>query len=133
MDDAVAAKILQKELPPSALVPATKTKPGAVNGRGKQGTSSSAAATQARCIVHLENIVPVEEAGDPQLRREVGEEGERYGPLDDVQVFVDTTTTPQVPVVVVVLTYAEPEAATRAYEAMNGRYFGGRMVTAHLK
>ena len=131
MDDAVATRILQKELPP-ATAAATKTKPGASNGKGKPtGTSSSAAATQGRCIVHLETIVPVEEAGDPQLRREVGEEGERYGPLDDVQVFVDRS--PQVPVVVVVLTYAEPEAATKAYEAMNGRYFGGRMVTAHLK
>lgn len=104
VDEPRAAKILQKSPPPAP----------------------AAAATGSR-VVLLQNMVPPEEAADPQLKREVGEESQRFGALEDIEVYIDRHK-----VVVVVLTYAQAESARQAYEAMNGRYFGGRLITARF-
>ena len=120
VDEPTAVKNFQKSAP---LVSSSPALPSTTSGAA---TSTSATATNS-CVVMLENMVPPEEAADPQLKREVGEEGQRFGPLDDVEVYIDRQR-----VVVVVLTYAQPESARKAYEAMNGRYFGGRLITARL-
>ena len=78
--------------------------------------------------VILENLVTMDESSDPTLKTEIAQEAEKYGRLDYIEIVID-----QKKEVKIILTYFLCEDAERSYNAMNGRFFGGRTVTAILR
>jgi hypothetical protein len=120
VDEATAHRIAPKDAAPDAA--------GASSSSSSSSSSAANGGMEGKSrVVFLENVVSVEEAADPQLRREMGEEAEKYGPLEDVAIYIDPRR-----IVVVVLTYVLPDGASAAYRAMNGRFFGGRKIAARL-
>ena len=120
VDEATAHRIVPKDAAPDAA--------GASSSSSSSSSSAANGGMEGKSrVVFLENVVSVEEAADPQLRREMGEEAEKYGPLEDVAIYIDPRR-----IVVVVLTYVLPDGASAAYRAMNGRFFGGRKIAARL-
>ncbi len=83
--------------------------------------------SQFRRVV-LEDMVSYEDAQDPDLKDEVGEEACNYGTLLKVEIDVDEPTQ----AVTVTLLYAEPAMAAKCLKAMNGRAFGGKKIKAVL-
>ena len=80
------------------------------------------------CIVILENLVGYEEASDPSLKSEIASEAEKYGRLNDIEIVIDSKKQ-----VKIILIYFSAEDALKSFNAMNGRFFGGRTVSAILK
>mmetsp|Transcript_12071 Transcript_12071/g.11712 ORF Transcript_12071/g.11712 Transcript_12071/m.11712 type:complete len:526 (+) Transcript_12071:948-2525(+) len=77
--------------------------------------------------VVLINLVSLEEAKEPTLKGEIAQEAELHGDLKDIEIVIDKKNE-----VRVVLTYYEAVSAQKSFKAMNGRFFGGNMVTAIL-
>lgn len=77
--------------------------------------------------VILENLVSLEDASDPSLKGEIASEAEKYGSLKNIEIVID-----QKKKVKIFLTYFLCDDAVKSYNAMNGRFFGGRTVTAIL-
>ena len=119
----LAGQVLLADLVDEAIALKIAPKDAAADGAaGASSSSSSNGGLESKSrVVYLENVVSVEEAADPQLRREMGEEAEKYGPLDDVAIYIDPRR-----IVVIVLTYVLPDGASGAFRAMNGRFFGGK-------
>ena len=80
------------------------------------------------CTVILENLVSFEDASDPSLKSEIASEAEKYGRLNDIEIVIDLKKQ-----VKIILIYFLAEDALKSYNAMNGRFFGGRTVSAILK
>ena len=80
------------------------------------------------CTVILENLVSFEDASDPSLKSEIASEAEKYGRLNDIEIVIDLKKE-----VKIILIYFLSEDALKSYNAMNGRFFGGRTVSAILK
>ena len=78
-------------------------------------------------MVALLNMISLEEAADPNLPGEVKEECEKFGLVERVVVSAE----PQ-GVVVVYVTFLHADSAGIALGRLNGRRFGGRIVTASL-
>ena len=80
------------------------------------------------CTVILENLVSFDDASDPSLKGEIASEAEKYGRLNNIEIVVDSKKN-----VKIILIYFLSEDALKSYNAMNGRFFGGRTVSATLK
>ena len=78
------------------------------------------------CI--LENMVSIEEFSDATLKDEIAEEAERFGKLQSIDIYVDPITK----TVKVRLQYEDSQSATKAFNAMNNRFFAGNRITASL-
>lgn len=78
--------------------------------------------------VVLDNMVPVAEASDPDLKGEIEEEAATHGPLKDISIEVVDNS-----FVRIKLFYLDPPSAMKAYKAMNGRYFGGAVIKASFE
>jgi RNA recognition motif-containing protein len=78
------------------------------------------------CI--LENMVSIEECSDATLKDEIAEEAERFGKLQSIDIYVDPITK----TVKVRLQYEDSQSATKAFNAMNNRFFAGNRITASL-
>lgn len=122
-----SAEITSSSPSSSSLTSATGTAVAGKQGWNGTGAHVHKSIRDNHCVVILENLVSVAEAADPSLKGEVGEEAERFGPLEDLEIFIDPRK-----VVVVVLTYTDRGNAQRAYEAFNGRFFGGRQISARI-
>lgn len=89
------------------------------------------------CVVLLRNMDTVDEYGqvDPTLAQETQQECERYGPVNDCVVYVvsdsdsDRTCPPEEQVRIFV-EFTRQDSAARALRDLNGRFFGGRQVSA---
>jgi len=78
------------------------------------------------CI--LENMVSIEECSDATLKDEIAEEAERFGKLQSIDIYVDPITK----TVKVRLQYEDSQSATKAFNAMNNRFFAGNRIIASL-
>mmetsp|Transcript_40573 Transcript_40573/g.91170 ORF Transcript_40573/g.91170 Transcript_40573/m.91170 type:complete len:152 (-) Transcript_40573:337-792(-) len=99
--------------PPPSVPPGQA--PGQAPGLAGQGPASW------RCTL-LKNMVGAEEASDPELAGEIKDECAKYGPVESVKVAV---LAGQVRIFVL---FKEPPSAGAAVAALNGRFFGGRVV-----
>jgi hypothetical protein len=77
--------------------------------------------------VILENLVSFEDASDPMLKGEITEEAEKQGKLKNVEIVIDQKKN-----VKILLTYYDSHDAEKSFNVMNGRFFGGKTVTAVL-
>lgn len=92
-------------------------------------TSSPTHADDSRkYTVVLDNMVPLHEASDPTLKAEIEEEAAVYGPLKYISIEVVRSE-----FVRVKLVYLGTASALNAYRAMDGRYFGGKLLKASLE
>ena len=93
-----------------------------------QAASSSLSDNSNKRTVILYDMVPLEEASDPGLKDEIEEEAATHGPLKDISIAVINNE-----FVKVTLIYYEPSSALKAFKAMNGRYFGGKVIKASME
>jgi hypothetical protein len=112
---AYTAPVYTPVVAPAAVSPATTL-------------ATTAVAQSTKCTVVLDNMVPLAEASDPDLKGEVQEEAATHGPLRDILIEVVDNK-----FVRIKLFYLSPQSALKAYNAMNGRYFGGVAITASLE
>jgi poly(U)-binding-splicing factor PUF60 len=80
------------------------------------------------CVVVLRNMVSIEEV-DEDLQEEVGQECGKFGKVVNVVIHQDTTASEEESVKIFVVFSAASEA-DKAISSLNGRWFGGRVVTA---
>ena len=83
------------------------------------------------CVVLLKNMVQPGDV-DEMLAEECKQECSKYGPVRTCVIF-EITTDPQCPEEECVRTFVcfeKQESAVKAYREMNGRFFGGRQITA---
>lgn len=92
-----------------------------------QIATSSPVVVAPKTIVILDDMVPVHEASDPELKGEIEEEAVTYGPLKDISIEVVDNK-----FVRIKLFFADAASAQKAFNALNGRYFGGNLVKASL-
>lgn len=97
----------------------------------KTGTAKETkdkATGKSKCTtVILENLVSFEDASDPMLKGEITEEAEKQGKLKNIEIVIDQKKN-----VKIFLTYYDPQDAEKSFNVMNGRFFGGKTVTAIL-
>ena len=83
------------------------------------------------CVVLLKNMVQPGDV-DESLAEECKQECSKYGPVRTCVIF-EITTDPLCPEEECVRTFVcfeKQESAVKAYREMNGRFFGGRQITA---
>jgi hypothetical protein len=118
---------------------------GSTRRRGVKG-----GITKPSTVVLLKNMVSAEEV-DPLLAHETTSECRRYGEVKSCQVYVvggenvnaegcvvsvdasereQAESCPDEQRVRTFVKFVTQEAAVRAYKELNGRYFGGRQITA---
>lgn len=97
-------------------------------GATKEKDSKDKPTGKNKCTtVILENLVSFEDASDPTLKGEIAEEAEKQGKLKNINIVIDQKKS-----VKIFLTYCDPLDAEKSYNVMNGRFFGGKTVTAIL-
>lgn len=101
---------------------APSVQPGNTKVQKEKSTSRNKCTT-----VILENLVSFQDSNDPSLKGEIAMEAEKQGKLRDIAIVVD-----QKKQVKIILTYFEPQDAEKSFNVMNGRFFGGKTVTATL-
>ena len=79
------------------------------------------------CVLLLKNLLTAEEI-DPELEGEVAEECGKYGQVRQVKVVPDHRSG----VVRVYVVFAAVSECGKAVEGLNGRFFGGRTVSAEF-
>eukprot|EP00301_Raphidiophrys_heterophryoidea_P027330 c9605_g2_i2.p1 GENE.c9605_g2_i2~~c9605_g2_i2.p1 ORF type:complete len:316 (-),score=84.04 c9605_g2_i2:80-1027(-) len=79
--------------------------------------------TASRCTV-LKNMVDPEDVDD-DLKQEVREECSKYGSVEDVVVHIGSPTS-----ALIFVLFSTAIEAAKALQSLNGRWFGGRMITA---
>ena len=104
-----------------AIHKAAAEQPRSTKEKGK--TSNKAKNT----TVILENLVTFEDASDPTLKGEIAAEAEKQGKLENIEIVIDKKKN-----VKIILTYFDAQDAVKSYNVMNGRFFGGKTVTATL-
>lgn len=80
-------------------------------------------------VVHLMNVVGPDEVDD-ELEQEMRQECEKYGPVKQIKIHVETTL--DEPQVSVFVEYGTSTSAQIAINALDGRWFGGRKISARL-
>ena len=85
------------------------------------------------CVVVLRNMVEVDEV-DETLQDEITEECGRYGVVRHVIIYQERQSDEDDAEIVVKIfvEFSNASEATGAQEALNGRYFGGRLVRADV-
>lgn len=99
---------------------------GAVVPRKRLGLFSNPS-----CVVLLKNMVGPGDV-DEMLADECKQECSKYGPVNDCVIF-EITSDPDCPAEERVRTFVffeKQESAVKAYREMNGRFFGGRQISA---
>jgi len=84
--------------------------------------------TTSRCIV-LKNMVDAEDVDD-ELEEEVTSECSKYGAVEKVVLYQDKQEGASI--VKVFVLFSKETEAQKAVQALNGRWFGGRMIKAEL-
>ncbi|XP_063586679.1 poly(U)-binding-splicing factor half pint-like isoform X4 [Penaeus indicus] len=84
-------------------------------------------------VLILRNMVGAEEV-DEQLQDEITEECGRFGTVNHVIIYQERQSDEEDAEVIVKIfvEFANPHETSTAQEALNGRYFGGRLVKAEL-
>uniref|UniRef100_A0A183BC26 RRM domain-containing protein n=1 Tax=Echinostoma caproni TaxID=27848 RepID=A0A183BC26_9TREM len=79
----------------------------------------------------LRNMVDLEDCDD-ELESEVHSECSNYGPVDRVIVHQQIDTETNTGCVKVFVQFTTADAVDRAIQALNGRFFAGRQITAEV-
>eukprot|EP00916_Digyalum_oweni_P001474 GHVL01002849.1.p2 GENE.GHVL01002849.1~~GHVL01002849.1.p2 ORF type:complete len:162 (+),score=40.03 GHVL01002849.1:562-1047(+) len=102
--------------------------PGIAKAKAAAATEVDALPTSR--VLLLTNLVgPGEVDGD--LEGETAEEASKYGNLKKVKIL-EIKGVPAEEAVRIFLKYEKPEEAVKAYNDLNGRFFGGRTVRARF-
>jgi hypothetical protein len=105
-------------MPPKA--PAGPAPPSA------SSTSTSTSSSSWRCTL-LSNMVSVEETEDDELESEIIEECSKHGKVEKVKIVVVGDDAVRIFVL-----YEDNASASRAAQSLNGRFFGGRIISGGL-
>lgn len=84
------------------------------------------------CIVLLENVVGGPDEIDDELAEDMAGESMKCGEIERVVVHIGSENDGLDHAVTIFVQYKEPEAAKRALDLFNGRWFAGRQVAARL-
>lgn len=95
-------------------------------GAAKDAKDKQAGKNKCTTVI-LENLVSFEDASDPTLKGEITEEAEKQGKVKNTEIVVDQKKN-----VKIILTYYDSQDAEKSFHVMNGRFFGGKTVTAIL-
>lgn len=76
-------------------------------------------------VLLLCNMVDIHEAND-ELKEEIQQECTKYGPIEAIEIAVDSTTS----AVRIFVVFEKPESAASAVPALHDRWFGGRKISA---
>ena len=84
-------------------------------------------------VVVLRNMVGADEV-DEELQEEVQEECSKYGEVERVIIYQERQSEEEDAEILVKIfvEFKEPASAKKCKDALNGRYFGGRIVSADI-
>lgn len=83
------------------------------------------------CVVLLKNMVGPGEV-DEMLAEECKQECSKYGPVNTCVIFEVSEACPVEEAVRTFVFFERQESAVKAFRDMNGRFFGGRQITANF-
>merc|ERR1712141_735585 len=85
-------------------------------------------------VVVLRNMVSPEEASDEELNEEISEECSKFGEVERVIIYQERQSEDDDAEIIVKIfvEFKEAKAAKAAKSALNGRFFGGRIVSADI-
>jgi splicing factor 45 len=97
----------------------------------RAGVIVNAPAPKVTSVLCLRGMVLPGEV-DEALEDEVAEECEKFGPVTTVVIFEAIGNVPPALAVRIFVQFTRVESAVKAKAEMDGRFFGGRQVTAHF-